>query len=491
MRSILELPIVRDLHRQNLLLPAILLLAVAGVLIQGALNRQPPAEASEGPKLSLPSPPSLPNFRPDLEKTPLTYFSDYWQQLSSRAKGKIVLIGDGRFPGVVVAPGIALTSADAADDVLRKQAERRAALKTEAPEQNPAEPAEPASGEGLDESLETKSSRPAGPPAERYRLLGVDSELKLALFELARPFQAAAFTPVDPATLRPGMYLAAVSLNTAGEVWIAPGYLISPRVPSAAKAERDSFETSIVFPRSGRTAAIVDLDGSLLGVALPSGHGMRLLSSEAVLRIVDRLRDQQPCRAIDVATLSDPLLKLLGVSNGVVVEEVRKDAFVPAPSLRPGDVLLQWNRQPVVDATDFQRLYDAQEPGTLAPYVVLRNRKRVSGATRMPGPDCRPEGEPLEVFPKIGLTLQWGQTPGSGADGVIDGWKVLAVSEDSPAAEAAVERDDWIIAMDGVTLTTPDAKRPLEAFERKPRSLALTLWRNGRVKLLLVPPPKE
>ena len=79
---LLRLPVVRALHKRQLLFPTVLLIIVAGVLVQGALERnQAGDEFGDGVGALVPVTPPRPIVRADLEKTPLTYFSDYWNQL--------------------------------------------------------------------------------------------------------------------------------------------------------------------------------------------------------------------------------------------------------------------------------------------------------------------------------------------------------------------------------------------------------------------------
>ena len=58
-------------------------------------NEEAP-EPSESPKVE-PTPVAS-ALRPDLEKTPLSYYSDYWRQVGERVKPKIVLAGPGAHP---------------------------------------------------------------------------------------------------------------------------------------------------------------------------------------------------------------------------------------------------------------------------------------------------------------------------------------------------------------------------------------------------------
>ena len=198
MRFFLQLPIVGRLHAKRLLFPVIVLLTVAGVLAHGALRGEAPAEEVPAPSAAEPVRPTFPILRPDLEKTPLTYVADYWLQLADRARPKLVLLGEERTPGIIIAPGLALTSIRAAHDVRASEEQRRIA---QPGDQEP---------EITDEKVETMLGTPPlpsddrsepEPPVSPYRVLAVDSALELALFEVQEASEQAAFVTVDPATM--------------------------------------------------------------------------------------------------------------------------------------------------------------------------------------------------------------------------------------------------------------------------------------------------
>ncbi|MFP6571262.1 MAG: hypothetical protein VB674_01475, partial [Vicinamibacterales bacterium] len=85
-RFILNLPGIRSLHERQLLFPVVVIVVVAVVLVDGAIDRTEQVERDASSPRSntlvpqTPSPPR-PVLRGDLEKTPLTYVADYWSQL--------------------------------------------------------------------------------------------------------------------------------------------------------------------------------------------------------------------------------------------------------------------------------------------------------------------------------------------------------------------------------------------------------------------------
>jgi S1-C subfamily serine protease len=229
---------------------AIVLLVVAGILAHGVLGRSGSESPEETAPAATPSPTATP-FRPDLEKIPLTYFSDYWLQLGERAHQYLVVLGEARLTGVRVSPGYALSSVAAADAA------------TAAPGEVP---------EG--------------------QLVAVDAWEGVALFRLAADIGASPLPTASPS--HAGAWLAAVTMDERRGLQVIPGHLISTPTPGSRL-----LDVAIPFPASLNVAAVVDLDARLAGVALRSPHGVRVVSAEAAGRLVARLASNPACRAVE------------------------------------------------------------------------------------------------------------------------------------------------------------------------------------------------
>jgi serine protease Do len=247
--------------------------------------------------------------------------------------------------------------------------------------------------------------------------------------------------------------------------------------------EEDSLEVSIDFPRSIRAAAIVDLDGNLVGAAFDIGESLRLLSARTLDRIVERLRTRAFCHAVEVTELDDRVKSLLGVSGGVLVARVRESSFLPGPSILEGDVLLAWDGQPIATPEEFRGFYEAQTPGTLVAYELRRGRSRLRGRTAMPGPDCRPAARSPMQLSRMGMTIGWTEEP-------EPAWAVSTLTPGGPAARAGVELRDLVLEVDGLPLLR-GGMEALQRFERRPRALPLLVRRDRRVRLLAVSPDAD
>ncbi len=483
---LLRLPVVRALHERQLLFPSVLLIIVAGVLVQGALERNKGGgESGNGVDTLVPVTPPRPIVRADLEKTPLTYFSDYWNQLGGGLGNNFVTVGPTATPAILIGSNLALTSSRAAEAVLEEV--NRSRLTSE--DSNTKDPeavsvaANEIDGEGSAQVVDLIESTVEEPLP--YGLQAWDDELGLALFE-TNSGGGGGFTLTDSGGLLSGSYIAAVTLDTSGEPTVTPGYFVG----ELANADQVAGDLVIAMdlPATLSVAAIVDLDGAMVGVAYTSQEGLRVVSARAMLGLVDLLQVETLCRSIEVANLDDLVKQKLEMETGVLVEYVRLESFAQEPSLRAGDILLEWGNTSLESAEQFSSLYDAQVPGSLVRYRVLRGSRRVTGGTIMPASNCEPSvSEPVRL-PKFGLAVQWMGGTESGGEDPSSGWQVVAVAPGGPAERVGIEQLDRLRSIDGRLLGDEDDRPRIETASASDEPLVISLVRESRAKLVAVSP---
>ena len=459
MQFLLRLPVVRALHQRQLLFPAVLVLAAAVVLVLGALEQQALQPASPEPVEPVTVEPARPAVR-TLDKTPLTYFADYWAQLAERTGPRLTSVGSARTPALVVGPRLVLTTVEPVREVTT--AGQRARLAAAAPGELPT------------------------PDLGPYRLRGWDAEVGLALFGPVGEDRTP-FTLTDPRAMPSGSYVGAVTLTAEGAPIVAPGHLMGATPPGTRLAAAGDLFVSVELPPAFTMAALINLDGALLGVAYAAPSGLRMISSTAMLALIERLQARRVCRGVEVANLDDRVRERLVIEDGVLVEYVHREAFDPEPSLREGDVLIEWGGDRVQSAAQFRRIYDAHTAGDLVRYRVLRRRRRITGGTVVPAADCTPVRPGPVRLAAFGLALEWVGSA-EAADGA-PGWRVAAVALGGPAAAAGVRERDRVAAVDGVVVSSEDDRRRIEAATARGEPLLLSLRRGGRAKLVVVPPP--
>lgn len=445
------LEVLRAAHARGRLVPTLIALAVAAVLIEGALRKSaPPPPASDKGQPAAPSP-SAPPPRGDLDRAPLSYVSDYFQQVAERARSRIVLLGVGGVSAVVVEPGLAVSSRRAALEVTRlawrrRFRDERAGLA--------------ASAGAADEG--------AARPGLQAHLVALDDAGEVAFFELPAPAAAVPFRSSAAAALRPAAFVAAISLAPDGRLRIVPGHLI--KEPRAGEAP----ELSLALPDALGAAAIVDLEGIPFALAIESGAGARLFSLESLRQQAALAKSRPRCEPIEVASEATPVRGDPG-ARGLRVARVAKDAFAgDAP--RAGDLLLEWDSLGAAATDALRGRLGSLAAWAPAGYVALRAGRRVSGRVTTPAPDCAPgPAPPLPLF-RLGLLLERDDA---------EAWSVALVAPASPAQLAGMQEGDLIVSVD--RLRGDAARRRLETAEEQGRGLALGVRRDGEALALAVP----
>jgi S1-C subfamily serine protease len=432
---------LRQLRERGLLLPIAVGLVVTVLLVHGFLLRRAEVDPDEPAQEAAPAPTSTP-FRPDLEKVPLTYLSDYWLQLGERSSDLLVGLGEAQVTGVRVTPGYALGTIEAADAV-----------------------------------------RAAPGAAPEGQLVAADGRSGLALFRLVSDIGA---SPRPTAgALHAGAWLAAVAMDPERGLQVTPGHLVS--VPPAGARWIDA---AIPFPASYDMAAVVDLDSQLVGVAFRGPRGIRVLSAEAAADTVDRLVSSPACRAVDVSPIPDSVREALHLKEGVVIEMVATDAFTTPPDLLGGDVLLQLDGTRITSPEEFAEAWDSQEPGSRVRLLVSRGGRRLVRRAEMPGRDCRPEGMAPREMPLLGAVVQWTRSsPPATVAG--PGFRFLHVPPGSPAMEAGFAVGDVLVAVDGNPLTWPEARGLLDPAWSRGQIPVFTVRRGETVRLCTPPESEE
>ena len=439
-----------------------MLLVVFIVLVDGAIDRvdQEARDAASASVTGLaPQPPPLPprpSLRGVLEKTPLTYFSDYWAQLAEVAGPSLVGIGRTQVSGVVVEAGLAVTTTEGAEMLEAEKA--RTVLAQEA-----------------GSSAETLVSEERVPyPFVR----AVDREIGLAVVEIETKYEP--FTVANVSQMPSGSYVGAVFLENDGRSVISPGYLVSSQFGSELGPKENDLHTSLL-PSARGVSAVVDLDGALVGVMYSSPHGPRSLTLASLRRIIDLMAESVPCRAITVSSIDDEVLEFLEVDSGLLVADVIEEAFIPEPSVRSGDVLLEWGGEPVLTVDDFIERYDSAGAGGLVRYRVLRGQRRVDGGTVLPDTECR-TGRPATVrLGSLGIILSW--SDGASAP---TGWTVETIAEGGYADVAGIQEGDVVSAVNGALVDGVDQQSILERMSLDDGPQLVTLRRDGQSRLVVM-----
>jgi serine protease Do len=127
----------------------------------------------------------------------------------------------------------------------------------------------------------------------------------------------------------------------------------------------------------GINTAIFSQSGGYQGIgfAVPSNLARRIVSDLTQYGEVRR----GSIGYVEIAPLSTMVAAQLGVpeARGVLIQVMRRDSSAYAAGLRPGDVIVSFNRTPIEDGGQLSRLIGDADIGSAAAVVVIREGDRV------------------------------------------------------------------------------------------------------------------
>lgn len=170
---------------------------------------------------------------------------------------------------------------------------------------------------------------------------------------------------------------------------------------------------------------------------------------------------------------------------GVVLVEVLKGSPAEASGLRPSDIVVAFERRPVVEVRALQRLIGSTPPGQRVNLVVLRDGRRQPlpiAVGRMP-----PEMVAERVAGDYGFALRAPQGEETakppGEEPVV-----IAVADRSPAKQGGLEIGDRIVRLNGQEVPSLSAVADLLRRQSLRQPLDLEVLRRGKLVSLRLPP---
>jgi serine protease Do len=185
---------------------------------------------------------------------------------------------------------------------------------------------------------------------------------------------------------------------------------------------------------------------------------------------------------IAVQDLTQALAESFGLANpnGALVGMVPPDGPGAKAGLKPGDVILEMNGQPVRDSRELPPKVADLKPGSIAALKVWREGKMldipvtvaeledsVAPTAGKPGEAAEPGRLGLAVRPLTAEEQRATQTQG--------GLRVEKAT--GPSAKAGIRRGDIVLAVNGVTVN--DAAKLKELAQQAGKHLALLIKRGG------------
>ena len=337
--------------------------------------------------------------------------------------------------------------------------------------------------------------------AYEARVLGRDPLTDSALLELTEhpegELSVAKFG--DSEQMEPGDWVMAIG-NPFGY-----GHTVTVGVISAVARDYravpgrslDVLQTDAAINPGNSGGPLLNIRGEVIGINTaivsdrPANAGIGFaIPSNVVRELISELRGGRVTRGrigVQIYDVEEEDREVHGLSssqNGAVVSAVADGGPAGDAGMRPGDVIVAYNGEPIDDTRDLQNRVVATRPGTTVPVDVVRDGEAVTLDVTIEQLDLDveargPEAEsPEELSEGFGMTLR-DVTPQAAArlqlpDGT-SGALVADVQRRGAAAGGGVQPGDVILSISRVAVASAaDAVRELNAVE------------SGRAAFLLI-----
>ncbi|OIQ85706.1 putative periplasmic serine endoprotease DegP-like precursor [mine drainage metagenome] len=183
---------------------------------------------------------------------------------------------------------------------------------------------------------------------------------------------------------------------------------------------------------------------------------------------------------ITVQTVSQQLAQSFGLSNprGALVASVDDGSPAAKAGVKPGDIILSVNGQPINDSTDLPMVIGMMQPGSAVKLGVWSNRREVNLDAKL-GSFTRDvlyaEGGAGGAAQGLGLQVRPLKPAEAQQAGVHAGLVIENVS--GPAEAAGVQNGDILLAVDGKPVSSVDQVRAI--LKGAGKTIALLIERGG------------
>jgi len=147
--------------------------------------------------------------------------------------------------------------------------------------------------------------------------------------------------------------------------------------------------------------------------------------------------------------------------DGLMVHSVMENSPAEEQGIKPGDIIVEIDGQPVRTRGDVQTMVNSAEEGEGITLLLLRSGERQEIA-------LEPEVDPESQRRLIGVLLSWNM--------------VSQVAEGSPAYEAGIRAGDTILSIDGQSVYNPESLSETLRFTEEGEEIKLLLLPRGEAE---------
>ncbi len=348
------------------------------------------------------------------------------------------------------------------------------------------------------------------------KIVGTDSKTDLAVLKID-PIKGMSNTKWgDSNKMRVGNWVMAIG-NPFGLGGTVTTGIISARHRDINAGPYDNFiQSDASINRGNSGGPMFNLKGEVIGINTaifsPTGGSVGIgfaipsnLAKSVIGQLIKYGETKRGWLGVKIQTVTDEIATSFGMdkAKGALVSNIIKDSPAAKAGVKPGDIIIEFNTNPVKDMRELPRMVAETDIGKTVEIAVWRNKARValkvnlgqlekaekSGITASKTAKKKPvEKKSLEIN-ELGISL-------SELDGVtrkkfdidnsINGVIITKVNPTGSAAQKGIRAGDIITEFDQTEVTKPaEIKNRLEKIKKDKRSLVLVyLNRSGNMRFV-------
>jgi len=334
-------------------------------------------------------------------------------------------------------------------------------------------------------------------------LVGLDEPSDIALLKIDAK-NLPAVTTADVKKLRVGEWVMAIGSPFGFDYSVTAG-IVSAKGRSLFTEQYVPFiQTDAAINPGNSGGPLFNLDGEVVGVnsqiysQTGGNSGIAFaIPIDVVLTVAEQLKDKgrvtRGWLGVVVQEVTRDLAKSFGLAKaeGALVARVVPGSPSDQSGLKPGDVILAFNGEPLLVSNALPPMVGAVKPGETVPLKLLRDGKQLTLKVRIG--ELPDELAATDAPSRLPLGLQ--AEPLTAADreaAKVEGGVGIAAVAPGPAQKAGIREGDILLTLSGQKIDSPEKLQ--EVVEQLPpgTSVPLLIQRNGApLFLALDVPPAE
>ncbi len=245
----------------------------------------------------------------------------------------------------------------------------------------------------------------------------------------------------------------------------------------------------------GINSQIVSRSGGFMGISLA-------IPIDEAMRVVEQLKEHGKVTrgriGVQIGPVSEEVAKAIGLDSakGAMVSHVQRGGPADKAGVQAGDVITDFNGEPILQWSDLPRIVGGTKPDTRATMKVWRKGKEVSLRVRVGEFETDDAATPSESGSQaeematnaLGLGVQPVPAEILESENLKQG--VMVTAAKGPAAMAGIAPGDIILTVNETDITNPEQFAKTVAGLDTSETAALLVYREGQTQWVVVTPTK-